>query len=321
MLGALLEEMEGVPDENVTVIIGTGNHAVHDKEELGLSEDLLTRFRYICHSSRDDDNVVNVGQTSRRNDVLVNREFAAADVKVLLGAIKPHYFAGYAGGAKAVLPSVAHIRTISVNHARKVEPRAKLGVTDNNPVRGEMEEAARLCGTSFILNVVSNARGEVAAAVAGDVVQAHRAGVVHARRVCEVDLDLSAHDVIVASDSFPIAMNLYQASKLCAPAGWLLANGGTLILACECPEGVGSELQIVNLAIYGLGMKQFLPPEHRVVLASAMDAKTVRTTFCQFAPDLQTAFDEALERHGPDARIAAIPRGGHLVPRKKGLHY
>ncbi|UCD85372.1 MAG: DUF2088 domain-containing protein, partial [Deltaproteobacteria bacterium] len=242
-----------------------------------------------------------------------NRIVAEADVKILTGQIKPHYFSGYSGGAKGLMPGVASAISIGANHRIKVEPRARLGIINNNPTRMDMEEAARMAGVDFILNVVLNYRKEVVKVVAGDVIEAHREGVKIARKVAELRFAEKA-DIVIISETLPMSMNLYQASKLIAPAAKLLNPGGVIILAGECHEGTG-QLDLVNKVIYEMGLKNYLPEEHTILLVSGMSEDTVKTTFCpKYVPSLEKALERAYEIAGKQASICIIPRGGDLIP-------
>lgn len=311
MILSVLKELSGVPDAHITLVVACGNHPPSPIESLGLGDDLTARFTIVVHSSMADDEMITIGITSAGTEVRINRVVAESDVKVAIGQIKPHYFAGYAGGAKSVLPGVSAFSTISANHLMKSKEGARLGAVEGNPVRTDMEEAARQAGTVFILNIVKNPDGEVARAVAGDVVAAHREGVSWARRMCEVPSPKA--DIVVVSDTLPVSMNLYQASKLLAPAAHVLKPGGAIVLAAECHEGVGP-LNIVNHVIYKMGLCQVLPENHRILLVSGMPRERVEETFCEYSPGLDDALKAARAHVTDEGDFIVIPRGGLLVP-------
>lgn len=252
--------------------------------------------------------LVRVGTTARGTEVAYPPAVLAAELRVLLGELRPHYFAGWAGGAKLLFPGVAGEAGIWHNHRLKAAPGARLGVVEGNPCRADMEEAAALAGPAFALNVIRGAHGEPVDAVAGDPVASHRAGVERARAVFEVAVAAPA-DVVLASDADPVAMNLYQACKLLPPAGAVLRDGGTVVLAVECGAGIGP-VEVINEAIYRLGSVHALPPRHRVILVSAHDRAAVAPTFAEWAPDVETALAMA-----GGGELIVMPRGGDLVPR------
>lgn len=313
MILSVLEELAAVPDKNITIVVACGNHSPSTMESLNLGKEIPSRFRVVVHSAGTaaDGDMVLLGRTKAGTDVRINKAAAEADLRVLIGQIKPHYFTGYSGGAKSILPGVSSLMTIAFNHAMKSKEGARLGNVEGNPVRADMEEAAAMAGRNFILNIVTNVRREVVRAVAGDVVAAHREGTVWARKVSEVPSPRA--DVVVISDSLPLTMDLYQASKLVAAAAPLVKPHGIVVLAAECNEGVGP-LHIVNEMIYKMGLCQALPPGHRVLLVSGLPKETVAETYCEYTHGLPEAMEEAQCHVGPSGGTLVIPKGGLLVP-------
>jgi nickel-dependent lactate racemase len=314
MIEALLEELKGIPDENITIVIANGNHPVDERSLHHLGEEICKRFRIVQHNSMDESNLIHIGKTSRGTEVWVNKEVAEADVKILIGHIKPHYFTGYSGGAKSLLPGVCGFYTIANNHIMKPLPNARLGIVDGNPIREDMEEAGRMAGIDFIFNVVMNGKKEVVKAVAGDLVKAHREGVVWARKVCEVKTQKLAK-ICIVSDGVPTSINLYQASKLVPPAGKTLnGDSGVVIVCAECNEGYGSSLNVINEMIYRIGLTNYLPEKHQIFLVSSLREEEVKETFCRYASSLEEALHLAYEIVGKDAPVSIIPKGGLILP-------
>lgn len=252
-----------------------------------------------------------VGRTAHGTEVAYPPAVLDADLRVVVGEIRPHYFAGWAGGAKGLFPGVAGEAGIWHNHRLKAAPGARLGIVEGNPCRADMEAAAALAGPSVVLNVVRGADGAPVTAVFGDPIAAHRAGVARARPLFEVTLR-RRYDAVVVSDADPVTMNLYQACKLLPPAGAALAEGGTVVLAAECGAGIGP-VSIINEAIYRLGSVHSLPRRHRVVLVSAHGPAAVEPTFAAWAPSVEAALAEV----GP-AAVLVMPRAGDLIPRQAG---
>lgn len=311
LFAAVRRQLSALRDDQITLAVANGTHAPGDPAGLGLPPEVLRRHRLVNHDGHDPDAVVEMGKTSRGTRLRVNRCVAEADVVVTTGRIKPHYFAGYGGGAKGIYPGLGFAEDIRQNHRLKADPASSLGRADLNPCREDLEEAVRRLGRdTFMLNVVE-AGGAILGAVAGDIVLAHREGVRRLRPWVEVEA--APADVVVVSAPLPVSGSLYQASKLVPPAGLLLKDGGVVILAAECPDGIGP-LQVVNEGIFALGVRRFLPARYTLLLVSSMDAATVATSYAQFAPSLEAALEAARRITGPDPRVLVLPDAGDLVP-------
>jgi nickel-dependent lactate racemase len=255
-----------------------------------------------------------MGRTSRGTRVRVHRCVAEADLIVSTGRVKPHYFAGWGGGAKGIFPGLGHAEDIRQNHRLKADPDSRLGQADANPCREDLEEAVRRMGRSTSLLNVVEVGGAVVGAVAGDLVYAHREGVRLARPWCEVAAPPA--EVVVVSAPLPVTASLYQASKLIPPAGILLRDGGVVIVCAECPEGVGP-LQVVNEAIFELGVRRYLPERHTLFLVSGLDERAVRPTYARWAPSLSIALERAAGIVGsPRPDVLVLPDAAELVPRR-----
>ena len=297
-----------VPRAAATIVVATGTHA--------RSVDVVPRpFADVPVVTHDptDDACIELGRTREGTPVRIAPEVARADLVVATGRIRPHYFAGYSGGVKAVFPGCAHRDGILQNHLLKADPTARLARVDDNRCRADMEEAAALLpGRLVILNVLADCDGAPVAAAFGDPIAAHRRLVARADALFTVTAPRSP--VVVVADRPPVTRTLYQASKLLPPAGAVLSPGGTVVLVAECDEGVGP-LERVNDGIYRLGVAPQLP-EHRVVLVSRLDDATVRGTYATPAPSLAETVARATERHA--ARALLLWRAGEIVTRVSG---
>ena len=243
-LPLLLRELElgGVPDEHITLLVGTGAHGVLSDGELDrlVSPEIRQRYRLLSHDCFDQEDLVKVGTTSRGNDVWLNRLAAEADLRILTGAVSVHPFAGFGGGRKALFPGVAGYETICRNHALLLQPGAQPGQLVGNPVHEDLMEGVAMTGAKFLLNTVVNEAGEIAAVFGGDLERAHAAGVraVQASAVAEVPRLVDT--VIASAGGFPYDINLYQAVKALQNAARIVRPGGRIVLYAECREGVGS---------------------------------------------------------------------------------
>jgi nickel-dependent lactate racemase len=316
LFAAVRRALGAVRDDHLTLAIANGTHGPADLDRLGLPHDVLRRHRVVNHDARDDASMVEMGVTSRGTRIRVNRCVAEADLIVTTGRVKPHYFAGWGGGAKGIFPGLGHDVDVRKNHELKADPASSLGMADANPCREDLEEAVRRLGRdTYLLNVVE-VGGAVIGAVAGDVVLAHREGVRLARPWCEVVA--APADCVVVSAPLPVSGSLYQASKLVVPAGLLLREGGTVIVAAECPDGTGP-LQVVNEKIFELGVRRYLPAGYALFLVSGMDETTVDGTYARFAPSLAAGLEQARARVGGGTLdVLALPDASDLVPRPAG---
>lgn len=309
MLRAIREEL---PDVRVTVVVASGTHAPRDPATV-LDAEALGLHDVVVHDGSREDQMTDLGVTTRGTPVRVNRVVAEADVVVSTGRIRPHYFAGMSGGAKGIFPGCGLSVDVRKNHLWKAHPSARLGALDGNECRLDMEEAARrVPGKVFVLNVVADCDGSYQSAHAGDLVLAHRAAAEVAAPLFTVRGE--RRPVVVASDLPPVTDSLYQASKLLPPAGALLLPGGAAVMVAACPEGTGP-LQTVNEGIYKLGVRLALPEGHRVLLVSDMPEDVVRTTYATPAASV----DDALRAVGASpGDVTVLFRAGEMIALADG---
>lgn len=301
MLAAL---REALPWERVTLVVAAGTHLATDRA-------VPVAFRdrpMVVHgpSSR----LVDLGRTPRGTRIRILAEVAGADLVIATGRVRPHYFAGFSAGAKAVFPGCALAEDVLDNHRLKADPSARLGRVEDNVCRLDMEAAARaLPGRAFLLDVLCDVEGTPVAAAAGDLVAAHRALLPRARELFTVRAPRSR--VVVVADRPPVSESLYQASKLVPPAGALLEDDGVVIVVADLALGTGP-LERVNRGIYELGLRPQLPPRHRVLLVSQLPEETARATYAEPRASLRGALEEALASTGA-ARAVALWRAGELI--------
>ena len=242
ILKAVLSQISHVPDKNITIFNALGTHRPNTESELRgmLGEDLYNRYRIVQNNSFERETQVLAGRTSRGNPVWLNRELMACDFKVLTGFIEPHFFAGFSGGGKAVMPGMAGLETILGNHcaANIADERATWGVTAGNPIWEEVREAARMVSRTFLVNVALNRDKEITAVYAGNLEQAHAAGCAEVKQNAMVAVE-QPYDIVVTSNSgYPLDLNLYQAVKGMSAAAQVVRQGGAILVAAECWDGI-----------------------------------------------------------------------------------
>ena len=344
MLLPVLAELNaaGVKDENVTVIFGCGTHRAVKPAEAArlLGEEVLKRVKTVSHNCKAED-LVYVGKTTTHgNKVYVNRVFAEADVKVLLGDVGFHYYAGYGGGRKSVLPAVSGEETIKHNHAMLLQASAHVGTLAGNPVHEDMTEAARLVKVDFILNVVTNSKGEIVRAFAGDLEQAFNEAVKLVDEMYRVPVDQRADIVVVSSGGYPADIDLYQAYKALDNALEVVKRNGVVILVAECVEGHGSEvfydwmlrfgeLKKVereikrNFAMGGHKAYYLLKAlqRHPIILVSSLPEYYANGVFkLKTARAVNDALSEALKIAGSAAKVWVMPQGTFTLPEVKAIN-
>jgi lactate racemase len=307
LVGAVLARLPRAAD--IRVIVATGTHGPAPLDQLASEHAPELRRRvtdWLNHDGADRSALVSLGTTRRGTPVLVNRALLDADLVVATGCIIPHYFAGYGAGCKAIFPGLGGSLEIRINHRLKMEPGSRAGVVDGNPCRDDLEEAvALLPRPTFLLNAVLDDDGAARSAVAGDVALAFRAGAAQCEPLYRVTAPVSRR--VVVSGRGPVTSSLYQASKLVAAAAPLVPPGGTVIVAAECSQGTGP-IDVVNQAIYEIGVKPRLPADHRIVLVSGLDRADVERTYCNWAPSVEAALADA-----GDDPPTVLPRAAALL--------
>jgi nickel-dependent lactate racemase len=298
-----------------------------------VGKEALERVKAVNHDHKAEDQVF-LGETSFGTKVNVNKIFAQADVKVLAGDINMHYYAGYGGGRKGVLPAISSAETIQQNHSLMVHPKATTGVLEENPVHEDMVEAAKLAKVDFILNIVTNSNNEVVKAFAGDLEQAFLEGTKLVDEMYKIPIDQRANIVVVSAGGNPKDINLYQATKAIQNALDAVKRRGVIILAAECPEGHGNEAFSEWMEKYPdikrlerEVKRHFVLGGHKayyinkalqkatIILLSVMpDCYAVNTFKMRTASAMNDALREAFEVAGKNAKVYVIPHGTTTLP-------
>ena len=237
----LAEIRKGNPDADITILISTGCHRETTKEELvnKFGPDIVAKEKIVIHDC-DDPTQVSLGKLPSGGELIVDRLAVEADLLVAEGFIEPHFFAGFSGGRKSVLPGIASRKTVIYNHNAEfiASDRARTGIVDGNPIHIDMLYAARAAHLAFICNVVINSDKEVIYAVSGDVDQAHIAGREFLSSKCKVDAVMS--DIVISTNGgYPLDQNIYQAVKGMTAAEATVKEGGVIIMLAKSNDGHG----------------------------------------------------------------------------------
>lgn len=337
----MLEELRaGNPDIEITMLVATGCHRGTTPEELvhKLGEDIVSREHIVVHDC-DSSPLTDLGPLPSGARLVVNSLVAQADLVVSEGFIEPHFFAGYSGGRKSILPGVCSRVTVLGNHCADFidDPKARMGVIDGNPINRDMERAARMAKLAYIVNVVVNEAHEVVAAFAGDPIEAHHAGCAYLARYCEVEQKQKADIVITSNGGAPLDQNAYQAVKGLTTAADAAADGAALIICAECADGIGGDSFYKALSecagptelleeIRRVPMDETVPDQwqyqilarilekHHVYFVARKEMEeAVNAMKMEYAPSLEEAYARARALKGASAGVAVIPNGVSLI--------
>ena len=338
VMPALLDELYagGVRPEDITLVFALGSHRKHtpaEQEKLA-GERAFSEIRCV---DSDPDDCVSYGTTSRGTPVDITRAVAETDRRICLGNIEYHYFAGYSGGAKAIMPGVSTRAAIQANHSRMVLPECCAGSLEKNPLRQDIEEAGAMVGIDFILNVVLSEHKEILKAVAGDAVLAHREGCRFLDTLYRKEIAEAADIVLVSQGGAPKDLNLYQTQKALDNAAHAVKPGGIIILIGSCREGMGEKTfeEWMTAAPTPESLIERIKKEFRlgghkaaaialvlqkaeIMLVSELDDDFVRSLFLVPKHSAQEALDDAFRKLGPEATVLSMPYGGSTLPLVTG---
>lgn len=334
VLPPVLEQLysAGIPKEDITVVFALGSHRPHTEAEMRhLVGDRC--FEEVKCIDSDPNDCIHMGTTPAGTPVDITRSVAQADFRICLGNIEFHYFAGYSGGAKAIMPGVSTHDAIQANHRMMVSQDACAGKLQGNPIREDIEDAGNICGIHYIVNAVLDEHKHIVYAVAGDVTAAHRVGCAYLDQMYRTPIPQKADIVLVSQGGAPKDANLYQTQKALDNAKHAVKKGGTIILIGACPEGFGSakfeswltQAPTAHSMVERIG-KEFQLGGHKAAaigmvlenaqidFVSEMDPDTVRSIFLTPRATAQDALDIALSKYGSQATVIAMPYGGATLP-------
>jgi len=326
--------MGGISDKNIKVIIARGQHRKMTEEEVKekVGEEVFKRVKISQHDP--DNNLFYLGKSKRGNELWMNKDVAQADIKISTGNIVPHRYAGYGGGAKSILPGISSRETIGHNHLYVETGEAALGKTKGNPVREEMEEAAKMIGLDFIVNTVMNDKNEIVKVVAGDPAIAHQAGVKACNDIYGVKIPEKA-DIVIAS-SHPMDISFYQASKTLEAVGHIIKENSTIIMISPCYEGIGSkdfldflgektpEDIIKNIKAHKeknvvAGVISYLIAKCKekakiYLISEGIQDKDILEMGMLTAKSAQSVLNDVLKNYGGEAKILVLPTASITLP-------
>lgn len=343
-LPILLREIRsGNPNADITILIATGTHRPTTEEEQRrmFGDAIVANEKIVVSDAYRDEDFTFIRTLPSGAEFWVHKLAAECDLLVTEGFIEPHFFAGFSGGRKSILPGICNLTTVNENHSYKAvsSPFSVTGVLGGNPIHEDMICAARAVNVQFILNVALNAEKKVIAAFAGDLEQAHEVGVKFVRELAQCP-GISGDIVITSNGGYPLDQNLYQSPKAASTAEACCAEGGVIIMCASCCDGMGGS-HFADIMVRGtpeqtdaflasIPPKETIPEQwcaqvymrilkkHRVILVTTfLDHELVRKANMIPASSPDEALEIAYGIKGRDARVVVIPDGVAVLAVKE----
>lgn len=341
ILPVLLEHLAHVPDNQIILFNATGTHRPNTGTELRemLGDEIVRKYQIIQNDCHDRDSHTLVGITKNANDIWIHEDYVKCDVRILTGFIEPHFFAGFSGGGKAVMPGLALLETVLRNHNAKNldNPMASWGLTDRNPVWEEIQEAASMTQPTFLLNVTLNKHKKITRVFAGDFEQAHIHGCSYVKTNAMVPVK-DPFDIIITSNSgYPLDLNLYQSVKGMSVASQIVKSGGSIVIAADCWDGIPDHGEYGRLLLEADSIESLLrtirAPDfmrqdmwqaliHSLICQKSnvyfysenLTDEQITSAFLRPCHNIESTVNKLLDDYGPDASICVLPEGPHTIP-------
>ena len=341
LLRWLSEELAHVPVEQITIIVGTGTHRGNTPGELQrmVGSTIAEKFRIVNHDARDHATMRRAGASPFGYDVYLNEHYVAADRRILMGFIEPHFMAGFSGGYKAAFPGIANLEAILQYHgyANIADPRSTWGALQGNPTQAHVRAGGSLLRVDFLINVTLNNDHAITRFFCGDVIAAHEAGCAYSRSTAMAGVDEAFPIVVTTNSGYPLDLNLYQSVKGMAAAHAITQPGGLIITAARCnngfPDHGAFRRQLSRYASPERALRAISAPDfseidqwqtqkivqilmrNRVQLFSELDPAAVRDAHLDPVDNIRGAIDRELRRLGsPAAPVAILPEGPMTIP-------
>jgi nickel-dependent lactate racemase len=341
MLPALLSELDHLPDDHVVLFNSTGTHRLNTEAELRgmLGDEIVDSYRIVQNDAHDRDSHVFVGRTTSGNDAWIHREFVECDVRIPTGFIEPHFFAGFSGGGKAIMPGLALLETVMRNHnARNLDnPLACWGITHGNPLWEEVREVAAMVEPTFLLNVTLNRDQQITGVFAGDFEEAHAQGCAFVKDKAMVPVTEPFDIVITSNSGYPLDLNLYQSVKGMSAASQVVKEGGSIIIAADCWDGIPDHGEYGRLLLEAESLESLLETIrapgfqrqdvwqaqiHALICLKAevhfyshnLSDEQIEGALLKPCRDIEATVAELLRKYGPETTLCVLPEGPQTIP-------
>jgi nickel-dependent lactate racemase len=335
----LLEKLEslGYLMSDICFFFATGTHIPLTWDEIGhlLPEELARNCSCESHDCDDQTNLVNLGVSSRNTPIYINKKYYESDIKIVVGNIEPHHFAGFSGGYKTSVIGLGGRTTINRNHAFLMDPLSTIGEFKKNPLRNDIDEIGEKFGTQYALNVVMNTKREIVKAFFGNPLKVMKAGIVDSANICMTSVKQKYPIVIASVGGHPKDINLYQSQKALTHASLICQDQGVVILVARCPEGSGSKgfedfmisMDTPEKALEQFRLREFVVGPHKafqfarelsrikVILVSSLDSELVKKLMLIPAANLQDAITKARNLVPPNPAFAILSHATNTIPQ------
>jgi nickel-dependent lactate racemase len=331
----------GIKDKDVCIVVATGLHRRCTNDELReiLGNTLIRRIKVKNHVATDSEDLVKIGETENGAPLLINKNVVMSDLKIGDGYIEPHFFAGFTGGGKNILPGVSGLETIMKNHSAEMidDPNSRSGILERNPIYNDIVDGAHKAGYDFSINVTLNKEKRISGVFSGDFFEAHKAGCKFLKQYVQVEAP-PADIVVTTNGGYPLDRDLYQSVKGMTVGETLVEEGGVIIVTSECRDGVGHEgfMKLVTendgpnsileeIRTPGFSMidqwqaqilARVLLKAEVIMVTSVIEAETIRRMHMTPAKDLKDALKKARQRSGRDPQTCVIPSGPSIITKK-----
>ncbi len=343
LLKGLLKELSayGLQEDKILVLIATGLHRASRKDEIEriLGENLTSNVKIVNHIARDKNSLAYLGNTINNIPLYINKHYYESDLKILTGYVEPHFFFGFSGGRKSIVPGIAGAETILANHSAEniASPNARFGIYKNNPMAENSTEFAKLVGVDFVVNVSINEKHEITQVAAGDLERVHKKLVNYQLKHIFKEVQEPFDIVVCGNGGYPLDLNLYQAVKSMAIGEMAVKKNGTIISVNECVDGIGGgqdefkELLFSEMSpeeIYKKVLnKEIVVPDQwetqvltrimmmaEVYIVSKLKEDEIGNIGLKHAKTVEEAIRKSLNKHGSKAKILFLPNGPQILP-------
>jgi len=340
ILNWFLAECAHVPDDQITIVVGTGSHRANTRGELAhmVGPEVLRRCRVVNHNAHDPVTMLEAGREAGAEPVLLNRDYVEADRRIIMGFVEPHFMAGFSGGYKAVFPGIADIASIMRYHGAEIigDPGSTWGRTEGNPTQNRLRANGSLLPVDFCVNVTLNRDHDITGFFCGDVFSAHAAACRAARETGMIACPCPYPVVVTTNGGAPLDQNLYQTVKGMSAAAEIVAPGGLILCAARCndgfpdhgnfkkllfdhdsPESILDTINTPGFSMFDQWEAQILAGicmKARVALYSELPPEEVARAYITPVSDLNRFLADAVESLPGGSPIAILPQGPMTIP-------
>ena len=335
----MIIKMLPVPAENITILLGNGAHRRNTPKEIEemFGVELANTLRIVNHDAFDTRQNQLVGKTASKGSVYVNKLYLQASKRIVLGFIEPHFFAGFSGGAKGVIPGIAGVETILHLHRAELiaHPKSTWGEMVNNPIQNEIAETIKMCPPDFLVNVTLNSEKQITGFYVGNYSDAHTQGCAKVKESSMIPVSHKFPIVITSNSGYPLDQNLYQTVKGISAAARIVEQGGIIFVASECADGIPSNGNFAQIMMQGSSpddifhwiLNQRKPvldqwqgqilasilKKTEVAICSSIPSDTIKTLKLTPIDNLQTAVTDRIRSLGNRVDVVIIPDGPLII--------